>query len=129
MVYLDIILSTLLILASGALMFSWFFDRWVFDVIAVRSRKSARACIVSIGVTALFIGAIELKQTISQDLVDRKENLTDYCHPYRPERIIIQKSRNSVTMPYKVKVTVLPDAACSKGKRKSKIRSKNLVKV
>lgn len=119
MTYVDIILSTILIAAAITLEVT-LGTAIMLENDKTFSRKIQGVCITSISVTALFIGAIELKQTISQDLVDRKENLTDYCHPSRPERIIIQKSRNSVTMPYKVKVTVLPDGGCTKVKKEIK---------
>lgn len=121
MVYVDIILSTVLIAAAITLEVT-LGTAIMLENDKTVSRKIQGVCITCISIIAVLIGTIELTQTIDQDTKDRKENktLTEYCHPYRPERIIIQKSRNSVTMPYKVKVTVLPDGGCTKVKKEIK---------
>ena len=74
------------------------------------------------GFAGIFLGTSGLTETINKDQQSRKASriINKYCHPSRPERIIIQKSRNSVTMPYKVKVTVLPDGGCTKVKKEIK---------
>jgi len=110
MVYVSTILSFLAIL--GGL---------ILCVAAIEVEMLKTPALYTIAFAAMILGAYEMDGTIKADQLDRKENktLTEYCHPSRAERIVIEKYRVSVTLPYKTRVTVLPDRRClKKGKRR-----------